>query len=74
MVPSPLLGLLPVTKTLPFVAVITYDVYLSTEEKMKNTHLGILKLLWHSVCLFINVKDVPDNRFLFICPQIFILN
>lgn len=75
MVSSPLLSLLPVTKTVQFVAVITYMMYIPKgQEKMKNADPGILKFLWHSVFLFISMREGPDNRFLYICSQLFILN
>lgn len=74
MVPYPLL--LPVIKIVQFIGVIAYNVYIyiSTEEKKKNTDPDILKFLWRLVFLFINVRDNPGNKFFFICPWLFRFN
>lgn len=45
---------------------------MSTEEKIKNIDPDTFKFLWLSVFLLISVRGPPDNKFLFIYPQIFI--
>lgn len=64
MVPSPLLGLLPVIKTVQFEIVIAHSV--NIEMSNENRDPNILKFLWQSIFLLINVRDPPDKLFSFI--------